>query len=151
MWFMNSIINPFTRLVLRSPLHGWMSASLLLITVFGRKSRRRITLPVNYVQSGETIFILPGMPERKTWWKNLLGGAEVEVLLRGQVCKGVGEVVQGSENTQAVADALHLYFQRFPASASYRKVRRNADGTFDAGDIQRAASQTMMVRVKLTD
>ncbi len=46
MWFMNKVANPFVRLILRSPLHGTMSAGLLLITYHGRKSGKEYTLPV---------------------------------------------------------------------------------------------------------
>jgi hypothetical protein len=65
MWFMNKIINPLVRLILRSPLHGLMSGTLLVITCCGRKTGRKYSLPVQYTQAGKTIYIVPGMPEKK--------------------------------------------------------------------------------------
>ena len=43
MWF-----NPIVIGLLRSPLHGVMSASTALFTLRGRQSGRSITLPANY-------------------------------------------------------------------------------------------------------
>src|SRR5262249_17743027 len=45
------VINPVIRALLRSPVHGLMSKSLMLITFTGRKSGRRYTTPVRYVVS----------------------------------------------------------------------------------------------------
>src|SRR5437763_1915530 len=88
MWFMNKIANPFVRLVLRSPLHRLMSAALLLITYRGRKSGREYTLPVQYAQTGKTLYIRPGMPQKKTWWRSLEGSATVQLILRGELLTG---------------------------------------------------------------
>ena len=71
LWFMNKIANPLVCLVLRSSLHRLMSATLLLITYRGRKTGREYSLPVQYAQAGNLIYIMPGLPEQKTWWRNL--------------------------------------------------------------------------------
>src|SRR5262245_26793300 len=76
MWFMNKFANPFVKLILRSPLHGLMSAAVLLVSYRGRKSGKKYTLPVQYVQDGNNIYIVPGYPEKKTWWHNLEGGKD---------------------------------------------------------------------------
>ena len=59
MWVMNHFANPIIRLVLRSPLHGLFSGSLALITYRGRKSGKEYTIPVQYVQGGEKVYIVP--------------------------------------------------------------------------------------------
>ena len=84
MWFMNKIINPLVRLILRSPLHKLVSSTLLLITYHGRKTGREYSLPVQYAQAGKNIYIVPGMPEQKTWWRNLKEAAPVQLTLRGR-------------------------------------------------------------------
>ena len=43
------ISNPVVRLLLRSPLHGPLDSTVLLLHVTGRKSGRRYDIPVNYV------------------------------------------------------------------------------------------------------
>lgn len=42
----------FVEFVLRSPLHSLLGATMLL-TVTGRKTRRKISIPVNYYRDGE--------------------------------------------------------------------------------------------------
>jgi len=75
--------NRAVALLLRSPLHALLSRQLLLITVTGRRSGRRHTLPVGYHCSGQQLTIPVMWPQRKLWWRNLRDGAPVEVRLRG--------------------------------------------------------------------
>ena len=48
--FFFALINPIVRFLLRSPIHGLWSGSLMLITFTGRKTRRFYTTPVRYLQ-----------------------------------------------------------------------------------------------------
>ena len=84
MWFMNNFANPFVRLILRSPFHGLLRADLLLIKYQGRKSGKYFTLPVQYARCDRTIYILPGSPGQKTWWRNFRTGLPVQVVLHGK-------------------------------------------------------------------
>jgi hypothetical protein len=99
--------NLFVIGLLRSPFHRLASGSLLLITYRGRTSGHRFTLPVMYAEREGTLTIFVGHPERKRWWRNLSGGAEVEVRLRGRHLQGHAEVVED----RAAADS---YLDRFP-------------------------------------
>src|SRR5829696_3572442 len=80
----NQTANRLTRPLLRSPAHGLLSKRLLLITVTGRRTGRRFTIPVAYEESGGVVLIQPSAPERKVWWRNLRGGAPVRLRLRGR-------------------------------------------------------------------
>ena len=79
----NRTINPLVRGLLRSPAHRLVSSHLALLTVTGRRSGRTFTFPVGYHQEGDVVTIGVDWPERKRWWRNLLDGAPVELLLRG--------------------------------------------------------------------
>lgn len=149
MWFMNKIANPFVSLILRSPLHGMMSASLLLITYRGRKSGKEYTLPVQYMQDNHTLTILPGAPARKTWWRNLCGGAPVQIVLRGRRLQGQAKVLDGAQETGQVAGVLGLVLQKHPAVASAYAIHPGADGCFSQADLQQAALSVLVVRVEL--
>jgi len=147
MWFMNKIANPFVRFILRSPFHKMMSDSVMLIAYRGRKSGKTYTLPVNYVQVGKTIYIVPGMPEQKTWWRNLRGGAEVTLRLNGKSVSGSATLLEG--DVEAASEALRHYLKRFPPSAKLHNVRLEADGTCNAEDLQEAAQSLILVKVEL--
>ena len=146
MWFMNHLINPIVRLILRSPVHRLLSGSIVLITYHGRKSGKTYTLPVQYVQADKLIYILPGAPEQKTWWRNLRGGAPVQLHLCGHVLSAQAEVLAGDANGDEIRGALNSYLRRFPASARIHHVRRIPDGSFEAADLQAATRQMIVVR-----
>lgn len=98
--------NLFVIGLLRSPLHRLLSGSLLLISYQGRRSGRRFTIPVMYAEREGTLTILVGHPERKTWWRNLRHGAEVEVRLRGDTLRGQATVTDD-------AAAASTYLERY--------------------------------------
>jgi deazaflavin-dependent oxidoreductase (nitroreductase family) len=149
MWFRNKIANPFVRLLLRSPLHGMLSAALLLITYHGRKSGKEYTLPVQYVQDDHVIYIVSGEPEQKTWWRNLRGGTPVRLLLAGRTFTGKANILAVDAEAVQIARALGLYLQHFPAAAKMYTVRRQKDGSFNQEDLRRAVASNVIVRVEL--
>ncbi len=95
---LNRAANPVVRAVLTSPLHPLLSRSLALITVTGRRSGRRYTLPVGFRQDGDRVLINVGWPERKRWWRNLRDAAGVELRIRGTRRTGQA-VARGDERT----------------------------------------------------
>ncbi len=64
-------MNKFPAMLLRSPLHGFISGSVLLIAFTGRKSGKRYTTPMTHRRDGDTFLMTTDSP----WWKNLRGGA----------------------------------------------------------------------------
>ena len=46
---MQNLYNPIVAGILRSPLHGVMSKSVMLLTYRGRRSGRIFTTPISYV------------------------------------------------------------------------------------------------------
>jgi deazaflavin-dependent oxidoreductase (nitroreductase family) len=113
-----------------------MDGSLLLIIYRGRKSGKDYTLPVQYARHGDTIYIVPGMPEKKTWWRNLRGGAPVRLLLGGQALVGNAELLEGG--APGTLPALEAYLKRFPDAAAKPE------------DLNRLAQSTVVVEVKLS-
>ncbi len=151
MWFINKIINPFVCLILRSPLHGLMDTALLLITYRGRKSGKQYTLPTQYVQDGNVIYIVPGNAKEKTWWRNLRGGIPVQVVLHRKTLAGTGCLLDPVTDAGIILTGLQLYLQRFRSLAKIYGVGIDASGTFDEADLRRAATSVVMVRVDLNN
>ena len=148
-WFMNKIVNPLVRLILRSPLHKLFSGSLLIITCCGRKTGREYSLPVQYAQAGNIIYIVPGMPEQKTWWRNLNEAAPVQLTLRGQNLAGNAVVLKPEADSEAILDGFGAYLQRFPALIKYQHIHVEADGSFNPEELRLAARQAVIIRVEL--
>lgn len=78
------VINPVLAWVLRSPLHAPLSRVLMLLTFTGRRSGRPYTTPVGYHVDGAHLLVFTHSP----WWRNLRGGAPVELRLRGRDVPG---------------------------------------------------------------
>ena len=78
---MKRFVNPVVRAILRSRLHVLISRRVALLEYRGRRSGRRLTVPVNYRRDGDELRLVssPG----RVWWRNLRGGAPVRVLVRG--------------------------------------------------------------------
>ena len=150
MWFMNNIANPFVRLILLSPFYRLLGASLLLISYRGRKSGKEYTLPVQYAQAGNHIYIVPGMPEKKIWWHNLKGGAQVRVTLAGQNVAANGRLLEQESEGETLVKGLSLYLQRFPALAKSFQVGSGASGHFNGADLRAACARLVMIRVELS-
>ena len=101
--FMNRVVNPVVRALLRSPLHRLLSGGVLLLTITGRRTGRPYALPAQYRRRGDQVAIVPGIAGRKTWWRNLDGGAPVRLRIRGEVFTGEGEVLTGDAARTALA------------------------------------------------
>jgi hypothetical protein len=87
-----SRLNPAIAWLLRSPLRVLADRGLLLVTVTGRRSGRRYTLPVGYLRDGDCLVVLVSKASRKQWWRNFREPAPVEVWLRGEARHAVAHV-----------------------------------------------------------
>jgi deazaflavin-dependent oxidoreductase (nitroreductase family) len=108
-------VNRCVRALLRSPLHGALSRSVVLLSFRGRRSGRWFTTPVQYAPWADALVVVPGHADRKQWWRNLEGGAPVRLHLRGRDVDADAALVRG----EAADAALAPYFERFPRA---RKV-----------------------------
>lgn len=110
-----ALVRRATAALLHSPLHGLLDRSVLLITVTGRRTGRPYTLPVQYAVEDRVLWVLPGHPERKTWWRNLERSAPVDLELRGRVVHAKAQLFRGTTDPAAVEQGLQAYLRRFPA------------------------------------
>ncbi len=78
------ILNPTMIAIMRSPLHGLLSGALMLLAFKGRKSGKRYTIPVGYMQENNRLYVFSHAP----WWRNL-PGQPVSVRLRGKELRGI--------------------------------------------------------------
>ena len=82
------LINRLMTSLLRSPLHGIVSHTLVLLSFQGRKSGKTYTFPTGYTQQDNQV----EMVSSRSWWKNLRGNARVTLWLQGKKTqwRGVG-------------------------------------------------------------
>jgi deazaflavin-dependent oxidoreductase (nitroreductase family) len=130
--------------LLRSPLHGAISHSVLALTYTGRQSGQVYTVPVNYVRDPDDYsrLLITSTPARM-WWRNMRGGQSVTVRVRGRDVASFAEVLEGDR----AAAALAAYFRGAPQMAKYFEVKM-VEGEPDADDVARVAPSRIMVAVK---
>ncbi len=136
-------VNSAMKFVLRSPVHGMVSKTVLLITFTGRKSGKTYTTPVDYSQDGDQVTVFT----HADWWKNLRGGAPVTLRIRGRELQGVAEPV--AEDKQAVAAGLAAHLRKVPSDAKYYGVTFDDNGIPRAEEVEKAAQTAVMIRVQL--
>ena len=136
-------VNQTMKLILRSPVHGMVSKSVLLITFTGRKRGKTYTTPADYSQDGDQVYIFT----HANWWKNLRGGAPVTLRIRGQEFKGLAEPV--AEDKGAVAAGLSQHLHKVPSDAKYYGVTFDEGGNPRAEEVEKAAQTVVMIRTLL--
>jgi deazaflavin-dependent oxidoreductase (nitroreductase family) len=106
-------VNPVVEWLLRSPLHAALDGGLMLITVTGRRSGRRYTIPVGYQRDGDSLRVLVSKASRKQWWRNYRSARPIEVLLRGETRRGEARVVP--TDSARFRDVLDATLRRLPS------------------------------------
>ena len=97
----NRTVNVGVKALLRSSRHARLSHRLLLITYTGRKSGKRYTIPVHYVEHEGAVTLGIQWPEQKVWWRNLRApGAPVRLRLRGVERTGYALAIEDSHGVR---------------------------------------------------
>jgi deazaflavin-dependent oxidoreductase (nitroreductase family) len=115
MWFMNRIFNPIMRWILTSPLHKIASKGVVLLCFTGRKSMKHYSTPVQYIQADQVLWIMVGFPEKKQWWRNLTGGAPVNLCLRGEWVSGEAYALKGEDDRAGIVEGLTHEIAKYPS------------------------------------
>jgi len=139
-----AIINPIVGLLLRSPVHGFWSKSLMLITFTGRRSGRRFTTPVRYVVVDDVVRCYTS--SKNLWWRNLIGGVSVDLLIGGGWAAYRTDVIVN--DPAAVKLALQHYLAIYPQDSAYHEIRLNRDKTLNEQDLDRAALEAVVVEAR---
>lgn len=148
-------LNPVIGAVLRSPFHWLLSSGLVLLTVTGRRSGRRYSIPVGYQRRGDGLVILVSNADTKQWWRNyrLQPGQEqpgsVELRLRGRRVDGQAVVVE--PESREFGERVEASFRRMPWLG--RQFGIHYDKRTGLGDEQLAhlRQTAAVVRVSLED
>lgn len=135
--------NDFMSWILRSPFHGMLSNGMMLITITGRKTGKKFTTPVGYYRENGHLWVITGRD--RTWWKNLRGGAEVNLLLKRKPVKAFAEP---ELDEKAVEARMYEYLRHIPQAAARMKVSME-NGKPNPRDIARTAKDRLFVRLTL--
>jgi hypothetical protein len=138
------IVNKAMKLVLRSPVHGLVSKSVLLISFSGSESGRTYTTPVSYSQNDNRVTIFT----HAVWWKNLRSVTPVTLRILGREIRGLAHPV--AEDKQAVASGLEAHLKKVPSDARHYGVTFDDLGNPKAEEVVKAVQTVVMIRVWLS-
>lgn len=128
---------------IKSPLGGIFGKGLAVITLKGRKTGKELSVPINIIDD-KVKFTVISMRNR-TWWRNLRGGAKVELWTKGQKLIVNGSVFEAPDEVKV---ALSQIFTQHFNMAKYFKVSFNPDGSLNGSDLDKAATERVVVKLQ---
>jgi deazaflavin-dependent oxidoreductase (nitroreductase family) len=138
-------LNALPRFVLRLPFQTPMSWRLVLLTYTGRKSGRSYTVPVSYVEQGDTLLI----PGGGAWKRNLEQGSSVGLRLRGSERSARPEVIKEIDEVERL---VAFMMAANPAVSRFIGVPRDVDGRPNRERLEQAVRGGFaVVRLRLDD
>jgi hypothetical protein len=149
-WVTNHLANPVLRPLLHGPAGPRLGQRLALIRYRGRRTSRSYELPVQYAREDDRVWILPGAPGRKAWWRNLCGRAEVDLVLAGHHRHGYATVICPIQEPEFVA-GLTAYLHAHPRARRALGLPRHTSPSPDGHALDQITDSTVLVRVDLDD
>lgn len=137
------LLNPVMKSVLRSPLHAMVSDQIMILSFTGRKTGQTYSTPVSYFKDNKTVYCFT----HAGWLKNLVGGAKVQLLIRGQEYIGTAFPVRDDRERKIVG--LGKLLTAVPFDARFYDVAIDQQGVLDQKDLGRAADDATMIEVRL--
>lgn len=136
------LINLLMSLLLRSWMHGVMSSSVLVLSFYGRRTGRHISLPLRYMKNDTGLVCFT--TDDATWWRNFEEPHTVVVLVAGKTLSGVASAKRITAGKPL--DVLRLFLRRFPSDAGYHGVSV-VRGIPSASDLTGAPKRSVQVQV----
>lgn len=125
-------VNPVMKLLLISPLHVLMSRDLMILKFLGRKTGKRISVPIGYVRKDNRLIVFTF----GKWWSNLQNNAEVTLRLQGKDVQGranivhdlrtVADMINTLVDTRGEEMAKRLGFERVPNDAPLEEIKKRS-------------------------
>ena len=138
----NRLANPVLRPLLRTRAGALIGRRLALLRYTGTRTGLPHELVVQYARDGETVWVLVGHAEQKTWWHNLRAPADVDLWLAGERIRARAMVISGRQQRAACAAGLAAYLAALPRAASSLGLPED----FGQAALSDLAERTVLVR-----
>jgi len=137
------IMNPLMIALLRSPVHGLLSRTIMVISFKGRVSSREYSTPVSYYRVDGRIYCFT----HAEWWRNFAEGTQVKVLVQGVSMPGqaTADVHDQGRKTAILGQMLAAN----KMDTRFYGVAFDAAGKPNEGEVAAAAEQAVMVEINV--
>ena len=133
--------NDFVTFFLRTPLRVFLG-NTMLITVTGCRTGKQYSTHVGFYKAGEDLWVLTNRD--RTWWRNVKGGAEVSLLLKGKTVRALAGV---ELEKRFVEERMLEYIRRIPMAARSLGIRVE-NKTPNLDDVARVAKDRLFVKIQ---
>ena len=131
--------------ILASPFHWILSPGLMLVTITGRKTGNRYTIPVGYHEVGDVIVVMVSDAANRSWWRNFWSSSAVEIRIRGKRLPAHAQVVRpGSDEYR---DRAEQAFRRAGFIARIFGIRFDPDFGLRPDQVKALAEYAAIVRI----
>jgi F420H(2)-dependent quinone reductase len=103
-------VNSLVLVLLRSPLYRLLGSGMCELSYVGRRSGRRVSLPVLFAAGGRRVVVLVGDAPDKRWWRNFVTPGPIEVRQGRRSRAGTARIVPPDD--PAYPAAWQLYATR---------------------------------------
>jgi hypothetical protein len=114
--FVNSVVNPAMRGVLRSAAGRRLGRHLAVIRYTGARTGQQRELVAGYARAGAALWIWVGGAASKRWWRNFRTPAPVELWLAGEHVTGRGVAVEGARDPETCREGVAAYVASVPGA-----------------------------------
>jgi len=135
MKYLFRFINPFVRLILKSPFHFVISHQILLFRVIGRKSKKIFEIPASYAYIDDSLVCVT--LRENLWWKNFKNIETQEIYFKGKKIKK--NISINFTDNLFVRRKLKELIEHNPIDAFFAGVKLDKNKVPNSNDLDKAA------------
>ena len=135
MKYLFRFINPFVRVILKSPIHFILSHQILLFRVIGRKSKKIYEIPASYAHINDALVCVT--LRENLWWKNFIDIEDQEIYFKGKKINKKISINYSDDNF--VRTKLKELIEHNPIDAFFAGVKLDRNKVPNSEDLDRAA------------
>ena len=135
MKYLFRFINPFVRVILKSPIHFILSHQILLFRVTGRKSKKIYEIPASYAHINDALVCVT--LRENLWWKNFIDIEDQEIYFKGKKINKKISINYSDDNF--VRTKLKELIEHNPIDAFFAGVKLDRNKVPNSEDLDNAA------------
>ena len=135
MKYLFRFINPFVRVILKSPIHFILSHQILLFRVIGRKSKKIYEIPASYAHINDALVCVT--LRENLWWKNFINIENQDIYFKGKKINKKISINFSDDNF--VREKLKELIEHNPIDAFFAGVKLDRNKVPNSEDLDKAA------------
>ena len=144
MKYLFRFINPFVRVILKSPIHFILSHQILLFRVIGRKSKKIYEIPASYARINDALVCVT--LRENLWWKNFIDIENQDIYFKGKKINKKISINFSDDNF--VRTKLKELIEHNPIDAFFAGVKLDRNKVPNSEDLDKAAKLHTVIILK---